>query len=435
MQDEQAATLRDYSQIKQIDYCADLSVNDFVDRYMSRNIPVLLGSKFTSNWTARKEWVERQPISSERRPVPDFDELHGRFGGESGNVKVMVADCESREYSDQPRIEMSFGEYIQHWRQQQQSSHTGEFDSTKANKRLLYLKDWHCSLSVPSRSSESAPVLPHFSDDWMDEFCAATTCANKDAKDDFRFVYMGSDGTWTPFHADVYRSFSWSSNICGIKVWVMFPPGQEQLYASSSSPSDGILSEMVYDARSSVQTNAEFPLLGAAKRFVVVQRPGQTLFVPSSWHHQVINVGATISINRNWCNAHNIDMVWSSIRSDCRTVEQSIGDLKEMLYETQPDEWFGTCEQLLKSHAGINLGELLDLLSHMAKVWLGIVKRSDTACALADEFATSSYRQQCLARIKNILEQLAAEEYIQRYHSDKVQSLLSLIDNELKVRN
>lgn len=24
-------------------------------------------------------------------------------------------------------------------------------------------------------------------------------------KDDYRFVYMGGDGTFTPFHADVFR--------------------------------------------------------------------------------------------------------------------------------------------------------------------------------------------------------------------------------------
>ena len=30
----------------------------------------------------------------------------------------------------------------------------------------------------------------------------------------------------TPFHADVLRSFSWSANVCGRKLWILYPPGQ-----------------------------------------------------------------------------------------------------------------------------------------------------------------------------------------------------------------
>lgn len=30
----------------------------------------------------------------------------------------------------------------------------------------------------------------------------------------------------TPFHADVFRSFSWSANICGRKKWIFYPPGE-----------------------------------------------------------------------------------------------------------------------------------------------------------------------------------------------------------------
>ena len=48
-----------------------------------------------------------------------------------------------------------------------------------------------------------------------------------DIDDDYRFVYMGPKGTWTPFHADVFRSFSWSANICGRKRWIFFPPGEQ----------------------------------------------------------------------------------------------------------------------------------------------------------------------------------------------------------------
>jgi hypothetical protein len=45
----------------------------------------------------------------------------------------------------------------------------------------------------------SPPLFFYFLDDWMNEYW------QKETKDDYRFTYMGGDGTFTPFHADVYR--------------------------------------------------------------------------------------------------------------------------------------------------------------------------------------------------------------------------------------
>lgn len=59
--------------------------------------------------------------------------------------------------------------------------------------------------------------------DWMNEFW--DVWEGKGQTDDYRFVYMGPTGSWTPFHADVLHSYSWSANICGRKKWIFFPPG------------------------------------------------------------------------------------------------------------------------------------------------------------------------------------------------------------------
>lgn len=36
-------------------------------------------------------------------------------------------------------------------------------------------------------------------------------------------------GTWTPLHADVFSSYSWSANVCGKKLWYFSPPSQTHL--------------------------------------------------------------------------------------------------------------------------------------------------------------------------------------------------------------
>lgn len=33
-------------------------------------------------------------------------------------------------------------------------------------------------------------------------------------------------GSWTPLHADVFRSYSWSANVCGKKRWFFLDPSQ-----------------------------------------------------------------------------------------------------------------------------------------------------------------------------------------------------------------
>ena len=47
----------------------------------------------------------------------------------------------------------------------------------------------------------------------------------------------------TPFHADVFRSYSWSSNLCGRKKWIFYPPSQENYLKDS-------LGNLMYDVDS-----------------------------------------------------------------------------------------------------------------------------------------------------------------------------------------
>jgi hypothetical protein len=62
-----------------------------------------------------------------------------------------------------------------------------------------YLKDFHFVKTFPAYGAYETPDI--FCDDWMNEFWTRRT----DVDDDYRFVYCGGDGTFTPFHADVYR--------------------------------------------------------------------------------------------------------------------------------------------------------------------------------------------------------------------------------------
>ena len=50
--------------------------------------------------------------------------------------------------------------------------------------------------------------------------------------------------------------------------------------------------------------------LSLASTHAMPQGPGEIVFVPSGWWHQVENVTDALSINHNWVNAANIHYSW-----------------------------------------------------------------------------------------------------------------------------
>jgi hypothetical protein len=168
-----------------------------------------------------------------------------------------------------------------------------------------------------------------------------------DVNDDYRFVYMGPKGSWTPFHADVFRSFSWSANICGKKKWIFFPPGEEDCLKD-------INGHLVFDVNSEeLKDPSKYPNYNRLKhRFEVIQSAGEIIFVPSGWHHQVYNMEDTISINHNWLNGCNVDISWEYIKQGLRDVENEIRDVREE--KIKDKTWYQDC-QVLKSYKQIQL--------------------------------------------------------------------------------
>ena len=238
--------------------------------------------------------------------------------------------------------------------------------------RLLYLKDFHYAAERPDAVAYSLPVW--FQEDWLDAFyrgsgrgggcsgngggggsgdgsgaaasaapdsaapaspapaaaAAAPAPAAKAATADYRFVYLGPAGSWTPLHADVLRSFSWSANVAGWKRWRLAPPGATARLRRRGGGAGGAGGELAPDfdigdlgrppgcgsggghghghgssgnsdsggagaceeeeeeeeePEGGWLEEADFPGLAAARGelFEVVQGPGDALFVPSGW--------------------------------------------------------------------------------------------------------------------------------------------------------
>ena len=161
----------------------------------------------------------------------------------------------------------------------------------KASRECLYIKDWHFehlyNIVFP------CTILQ----DWMNEYFV---------DNDFKFLYLGKKGSWTPIHTDVYHSHSWSLNLVGRKLWYFFDPTHPQI-------------ELILNSVDARHFN---------DAIVFTTEPGDVIWVPSGYAHQVHNLDEdTLSCNRNWCDKDNILTIATFLLREYNRVVKELSDI------------------------------------------------------------------------------------------------------------
>lgn len=253
-------------------HCSDLTKQTFVDRYMRTNRPVVIRG-LADDWPISKEWVH----VVDGKVEPDFSRIRRCFGNDS--VYVFEQPRAGFTATRPVRRGSTIDEYAHWWEAQNERKET-------VGTELLYLKDWTFLVSHPTSDTYRCPDF--FQDDWL----------NKSTQNAYSFCYIGPRGSSTVLHADVLFSFSWSTNVCGIKRWYLLPPALTYLLYDCFGNS--IATHLHSDLEDGV--GFLFPGLNAARKYayMIVQEVGETIFVPSKWFHSVENLEACISVNRNW---------------------------------------------------------------------------------------------------------------------------------------
>ena len=214
--------------------------------------------------------------------------------------------------------------------------------------------------------------------------------------DDFRFCYAGCAGSSTPLRRDgtqrqcthtVYTSYSWSTNIAGRKRWRLFAPSDAALLRRTYLATTFLLTAGFPDQRTSevAPSYAEMERRRAAgtlghyqdgyegwpgwedvrvRVYTVEQAPGQTLFVPSNWYHEVENLTDCISVrcartlltqlNHNWCNAVNLLSMYVAMEDESDDVAAALSDVRELLQAQNAWEYEFTriTQQVVEQDAG-----------------------------------------------------------------------------------
>lgn len=102
----------------------------------------------------------------------------------------------------------------------------------------------------------------------------------------------------------------------------MFPPGTDRTLIKSDflkrpDEDNEAITYFVKILPRILQTEADhFARTGRRRLHVLecVQYPGETIYVPSGWHHAVLNLEDSIAITQNYCSSANFPRVWRSTR-------------------------------------------------------------------------------------------------------------------------
>ena len=160
------------------------------------------------------------------------------------------------------------------------------------------------------------------------------------------------------------------------------------------------------------------------KYFELIQESDETLFVPSRWYHQVKNIDDAVSVNHNWFNGCNIESIVENIVNHHQDVQKEISDCKDM------DNFKEHCQLMLKSSFGMNLYDLVEILTHVGQKRINLIKNG-VEIKIFDEFTLGT--NHALNDLKIILKMLVKLE--QNSSFKELENLIVLItDNINKIK-
>ena len=150
-----------------------------------------------------------------------------------------------------------------------------------------------------------------------------------------RWFCLGSKHTGTMVHMDPFGSDAWNSLVVGHKWWMLFPPDATKRWTHECDEKCSPEDPFPIDWYASIAINAARTPYGnsGSTPMHVLQKPGETIYVPYEALHSVFNMDESIAITANFGSPGNLLLVWENVLRE-GTEEQ----WKEMYYKRFTDE-------------------------------------------------------------------------------------------------
>ncbi|KAG0288198.1 hypothetical protein BGZ96_007986 [Linnemannia gamsii] len=195
----------------------------------------------------------------------------------------------------------------------------GSQDSLRSRRPLLYAKDLTCPPTWRNflMNGGLPPFLAYMRENDLNNLNTELAAENL-------MVYIGQAGTWTPAHIDQcgaigHNIMTWADNDSS-SIWFMIRSNDrkkaEELWSSFGQPLDY---EGYFAGLHELQ-HAKFPI------YVVQQKVGDFVMVPSQCVHQVVNLGkATIKVSWNRLTPNCLKAAMTSVLPRYRQIGRPEG--------------------------------------------------------------------------------------------------------------
>lgn len=256
-----------YTETIQMDVCDAPDIETFHAEYGKRNVPVLIKNA-TKSWSAMSNWT--------------FDYFSLKYPDTYVRV-VRIDNSEAKV--------MSVSQYFDYM-----------VNTTEPNP--YYLKDWTFEDDCPELMKDYE--VPGYFNNWLDYMDPAD-------RPKLRWLYIGPRNSGSAMHLDTMDTSAWNAVISGKKRWLFFPPEcSDQVYNGTVDAFDPDFER--------------FPALSRAKPIYVEQGPGDIVFTPTGYWHQVHNEQPGISITENFINETNFKQV------EAYFIRENMNDELQSLY-------------------------------------------------------------------------------------------------------
>ncbi|XP_049849367.1 uncharacterized protein LOC126318595 [Schistocerca gregaria] len=231
-----------------IERCANPSPEEFDLRYGRPNLPVVM-TGVVEGWPAWESWTR--------------EKLKGRFPekGQTFQVgSVSLPLCEYFDYCDKTRDETPL--YL--------------FDGRFGEKYPELLEDYR--------------VPECFGKDYF-------SLLDEEVRPSYRWILIGPARSGSTFHKDPNSTSAWNALIRGKKLWIMYPPE--------------VVPPEVYPSRDQAEVTTPVSVMEWMVRFfkkaqrrtdaykICIQRPGEIVYIPNGWWHQVVNLEECVAVTQN----------------------------------------------------------------------------------------------------------------------------------------